>query len=145
APTGTISPSTGINVTIKAGVVSTPASGPIAVRFTLKDDRGYPLDLSGKYSQNIPMQPRFALGYFTKDATTGNVSPLTVYTRAASATNPLPQPTTYNPLGTAPGYGVLVENGVGAGDYTYTFPSTTTANGPVAVAFDPARVNETHV
>lgn len=142
-PSGTISPSTGIHVAYKA--VSTAAGAPITVRFTLKDDRGFPLDLAGNYSLNTPIQPRFAIGYFTRDATSGLVSPLTVFTKATSASNPVAQPTSYNPLGTAAGYGTLVENGLGAGDYTYTFPTASTTIGPVAVAYDPARLSETHV
>jgi OmcA/MtrC family decaheme c-type cytochrome len=142
APSGTISPSTGINVVVRSVANMSPTS-PVTVRFTMKDDRGFPLDFKGKYSQNTALQPRFALAYFTKDATTGQVSPLTVYTKAASATNPDAQPTAYNP--TAAGQGTLVENGVGAGDYTYSFPTMTTANGPVGVAYDPAKLAETHV
>jgi len=142
-PSGTISPSTGIHVAYKA--VSTAAGAPITVRFTLKDDRGFPLDLAGNYSLNTPIQPRFAIGYFTKDATSGLVSPLAVYTKTTSVAVPAGQPTNYNPLGSAPGYGALIENGLGAGDYTYTFPTTSTTNGPVAVAYDPTRLAETHV
>jgi OmcA/MtrC family decaheme c-type cytochrome len=145
APSGTISPSTGIVVAIKSGGVSTSTTAPITVRFTMKDDRGFPLDIYGVYSQNTPIQPRFALGYFTKDATTGFVSPLTLYTKSTSAAAPNGQPTNYNPLGTAAGHGTLVENGVGAGDYTYTFPTTSTANGPVAVAYDATKLDQTHV
>jgi OmcA/MtrC family decaheme c-type cytochrome len=142
-PNGVISPSTGIHVAYKA--VSTATGAPITVRFTLKDDRGFPLDLVGNYSLNTPIQPRFAIGYYTRDTTSSLVSPLTVYTQSASATNPVVQPTNYNPLGTAAGHGALVENGLGAGDYTYTFPTTSTTNGPVAIAFDPAKLAETHV
>jgi OmcA/MtrC family decaheme c-type cytochrome len=145
APSGTISPSTGIVVAVKPGGVSTSTSVPITVRFTMKDDRGFPLDIAGGYSQNTAIQPRFALGNFTKDPTTGVVSPLTVYTKSASAAAPAGQPTSYNPLGTAPGNGTLVENGLGAGDYTYTFPTTSIANGPMAVAYDPAKLDATHV
>jgi OmcA/MtrC family decaheme c-type cytochrome len=145
APGGTISPSTGITIAIKAGGVSTSPTAPITVRFTMKDDRGFPLDLAGTYSMNTPIQPRFAIGYFTKDPATGIVSPLTMYTRATSASAPAGQPTSYSPLGTAPGHGTLVENGLGAGDYTYTFPTASTPNGPVAVAYDPAKLGESHV
>ena len=145
SPNGTISPSTGIVVAVRPGGVSTSPTGPITVRFTMKDDRGFPLDIAGAYSQNTPIQPRFAIGYFTKDPTTGIVSPLTVYTRSSSASAPAGQPTSFNPLGTAPGNGTLVENGLGAGDFTYTFPSASITNGPMAVAYDPARLNETHV
>jgi OmcA/MtrC family decaheme c-type cytochrome len=142
APNGTISPSTGITVAIKS--VSTTTDQPIAVRFTMKDDRGFPLDVNGVYSANLAIQPRFSIAYFTKDATTGIVSPLTVYTQASSASTPVAQPTSYNPLGAA-GSGTFTENGFGAGDYTYTFPSTTTPNGPIAVAYDPTKLSETHV
>jgi OmcA/MtrC family decaheme c-type cytochrome len=143
-PNGTISPSTGIVVAIKPNGVTTATTQPIAVRFTMKDDRGFPLDIRGIYSLNTAIQPRFALGYFTKDATTGIVSPLTVYTKKASASAPAGLPTNYNPADVAPGSGTLVENGLGAGDYTYTFPTTSTPNGPFAVAYDPAKLGETH-
>ncbi len=145
APAGTSFPSTGIVVAIVPGGVSTSTTGAITVRFTLKDDRGYPLDINGSYSQNTAIQPRFSMAYFTRNATTGIVSPLTVYTKTTSESVPAGQPTAYNPLGTAPGFGTLAENGLGAGDYTYTFPTTSTPNGPVAVAYDPARLDETHV
>jgi OmcA/MtrC family decaheme c-type cytochrome len=68
-----------------------------------------------------------------------------MYTLSTSAAAPAGQPTNLNPLGTAPGHGTLVENGLGAGDYTYTFPTAATTNGPVAVAYDPTKLNETHV
>ncbi|MCM2332414.1 MAG: OmcA/MtrC family decaheme c-type cytochrome [Anaeromyxobacteraceae bacterium] len=111
----------------------------------MKDDRGFPIDLAGAYSVNLPMQPRFALASYAIDPATGLVPPLDVATRSASAAVPAGQPTSYNPLGTAPGHGTLVENGLGAGDYTYTFPTTNTANGPFGVAYDPARLDRTHV
>jgi OmcA/MtrC family decaheme c-type cytochrome len=145
SPSGTVSPSAGIVAAIKPGGVSTAASAPITVRFTLKDDRGFPIDLAGTYSQNLAIQPRFALAYLTKHPTTGIVSPLTTYTKSASVAAPAGLPTSYNPRGTAPGHGTLVENGLGAGDYTYTFPSESTPNGPFAVTYDPARLSETHV
>lgn len=152
APNGSISPSTGIVVAVKPNGVSTATTGPITVRFTIKDDRGFPLDITGSYSLNTPIQPRFALGYFSKSALPSPnqavevVSPLTIYTKTTSTSAPLGQPTNYGPLGTAPGHGTLVENGFGAGDYTYTFPTTsTTPTGPVAVAYDPTKLNETHV
>ena len=141
-PTGAITPSTGINFTMKS--ISTSTTAPITVRFFLRDDRGFPLDYNGVYSVNTPLQPRFALGYFTNDAA-GIVSPLTLYTKSTSTSAPNGQPTNYNPKGTAPGHGTLVENGLGAGDYTYTFPTTATSNGPVAVAYDATKLNETHV
>lgn len=140
-PSGTISPSTGVHVAVQS--VSTSGS-PITVRFTLKDDRGFPIDLAGNYSVNTAIQPRFALAAVPAGAD-GLVRPLVVYTKATSAAAPGGLPTNYNPRGTAPGYGTLVENGLGAGDYTYTFPTASTPNGPVAVAYDPARLDETHV
>lgn len=143
-PSGAISPSTGINLVVKPGGVSTTVGAPITVRFTMKDDRGFPLDIAGVYSTNTPLQPRFALSYFTKDAVTGAVSPMTTYTRSTSTAAPAGLPTNYNPLGAA-GAGTLVENGLGAGDYTYTFPTTSTTNGPQAVAYDPAHLSDTHV
>ena len=130
-PSGTINPSTGVNVAFKANGVSTSPTDPITVRFTMKDDKGFPLDITGTYSQNLAIQPRFAIGYFTKDAA-NIVSPLTMYTKSTSASAPAGLPTSFNPLGTAAGHGTLVENGLGAGDYTYTFPTTATANGPMA-------------
>jgi len=142
-PSGTISPSTGIHVAVLA--VSTAAAAPITVRFTLKDDRGFPLDLAGLYSLNTAIQPRFALATYAADPVTGIVPPLSVQTKTTSATAPAGQPTMYNPLSTSPGQGTLTENGLGAGDYTYTFPATSTPNGAVAVAYDPAKLDQTHV
>ncbi|MCA9666382.1 MAG: hypothetical protein KC503_12365 [Myxococcales bacterium] len=45
-PSGSVFPSTGINVEIKEVSPST-ATGPITVRFLLKDDRGFPIDIKG--------------------------------------------------------------------------------------------------
>lgn len=139
APSGTISPSTGVVV----GIKSVTATAPIRVRFTLKDDRGFPLDIAGDYSVNTALQPRFSLAYFTKDVN-NIVSPLTVFTKTTSASQPQGQPTMYNPLGSV-GQGTLTENGHGAGDYTYSFPTTATANGAVAIDYDATKLNETHV
>ncbi|MBL9019172.1 MAG: hypothetical protein JNL83_33595, partial [Myxococcales bacterium] len=141
-PSGALSPSTGINIAVKPNGVSTQAGAPITVRFTMRDDRGYPLDIAGNYSINTPIQPRFAIGYYTKDAA-GIVSPLTVFTKSQSSSNPNGNPTAFSPA--SANQGTLVENGLGAGDYTYTFPTTSVANGPFAVAYDPARLGETHV
>ena len=96
----------------------------------MKDSNGLPVDLYGKYSVNQPMSPSFALAYYTTDAN-GNVTPLNVYTQTSHANtadggaSPV-TPGMYSPLSTTPGSGTLVENGSGAGDYTYTFPTTTT-------------------
>ncbi len=135
-PSGAISPSTGINLSIQS--VSTAAADPVTVKFTLRDDRGFPLDLAGVYSVNTAIAPRFSLSYFTKDAN-GIVSPLVTYTKSGSTTK---TPTMYNPA--SAGQGTLVENGLGAGSYTYTFP-TTSANGATAVAYDATKLDETHV
>ncbi len=134
-PAGAISPSTGINVTI-AGASLTE---PITVRFTMRDDRGFPLDTTGIYSVNTPILPRFSLSYFTKDATTNIVSPLVTFTKSGTTTK---NPTMYN---SATGQGTLVENGLGAGSYTYTFPTVAGAGGAVPVAYDPTKLDATHV
>jgi OmcA/MtrC family decaheme c-type cytochrome len=135
---GTLAASSGLAIAIKPGGVSTAVGSPISVRFTLKDDRGFPVDMSGKYSINSVISGRFAVGYFTKDAA-GNVSPLTMYSKSGAS----PQPTAYT--AGAAGQGTVAENGIGAGDYTYTFPTTTTTGGAVAVAYDAAQMGESHV
>jgi OmcA/MtrC family decaheme c-type cytochrome len=142
-PPGAISPSTGVVAEVVANGVSVTAGAAITVRFTLKDARGYPIDLGGTYSLNTPIQPRFTLAHFTKDAH-DNVTPLEVYTKSTSAAAPSGLPTMYNPLG-ATGNGTVVENGLGAGDYTYAFPTVSTTNGPLAVAYDPTKLDDTHV
>lgn len=142
-PSGALSPSTGIVAAVKPSGVSTSTTNPVTVRFTLKDDRGYPIDLDGVYSINTPVQPRFGFAHFTTDAVQ-NVLPLSVYTKSTSASAPNGLPTMFNPL-TSVGHGTLVENGWGAGDYTYTFPTTSTTNGPIMVAYDTTKLNETHV
>jgi OmcA/MtrC family decaheme c-type cytochrome len=142
SPTATVVPTKGINVIVGDGDVSTSATGPITVRFQLKDDNGFPVDIAGKFSVNMPFQPRFAIAYFTKDAK-GIVSPLKVYTKTTSASQSTPQPTAYTP--STAGHGTLTENGVGAGDYTYTFPTTDTTPGAIAVAYDATKLAETHV
>ncbi len=149
APSGTLSVSKGIAINVKSGGVSTNTTGPITVRFTLKDSNGYPVDVNGVYSINQAIQPKFALAYYTKDGN-GNVSPLKVYTQSTSANKAdggvtAPQPTMYNPLGTAAGQGTITENGMGAGDYTYSFPTTATNPGAIAVQYDPAKLSENHV
>ncbi len=141
-PSGAISPSSGIVAAFKTNGVSVTTGAPITVRFTLKDDRGYPLDVNGVYSLNTRIQPRFALAHFNKDAR-NNVLPYTVYTKSTSASAPSGLPTMYSPATT--GGGTLVENGLGAGDYTYTFPTASTTNGPVAVTYDVTKRDDTHV
>lgn len=139
SPGGSVSPSEGLVIAVKKDGVSTATTGPITVRFTLKDSRGYPVDINGKYSKNTVIQPRFALAYFTKDATTGAVSPLKVYTKSGTT----PMPTAYA-AGSA-GQGTITENGTGAGDYTYTFPTADTTGGAVKVQYDATKLGETHV
>ncbi|HTJ42905.1 MAG TPA: OmcA/MtrC family decaheme c-type cytochrome [Kofleriaceae bacterium] len=143
APGGASTATEGINIAIK----SVSNTSPVTVRFTMKDDRGFPLDASGAangYSVNTAIQPRFSLSWFTKDPTTGFVSPLTVYTKSTSTSAPQGLPTAYSPASGATN-GTMVENGWGAGDYTYTFPTTNTTNGPQAVAYDATKMDETHV
>ncbi|MCW5808614.1 MAG: OmcA/MtrC family decaheme c-type cytochrome [Deltaproteobacteria bacterium] len=142
-PSGALSPSTGIHIAYRSNGVTTAAGAPIAVRFTLRDDRGFPLDLAGVYSINTPLQPRFSLAYFTVDGA-GLLSHLTTLTKSASGAAPQGLPTAFNPLG-ATGNGTLAENGLGAGDYTYTFPAASTPNGALAVAYDPAKLDANHV
>ena len=149
APPG--SDSTGLTVNVVS--VSPAGTSPIAVRFTLKDDKGFPIDVAGNYSINTAIQPRFALAYYTQerafalDPSSAVVdTPLKVYTKSGK-TSAL-SPTVFNPAASPP-QGSLVENGYGAGDYTYTFPSVTTAtasaSGVVAVNYDAAQLASTHV
>jgi len=144
--------STGFTVTVKN--ISTVATDPIKVNFTLSDDKGYPIDVCGKYSLNSVIRPTFGLAYVTKD-TGGNVLPYTVLTRSASSSAPaIANPTMFNPLGTdckpavdannvTTGHGTFVQNALG--DYTYTFPTADTAKGPFKVAFDATKLDNTHV
>jgi OmcA/MtrC family decaheme c-type cytochrome len=152
APSGSLSVSSGIVANVKQGDVSTSGTDPITVRFTLKDSNGFPVDINGVYSINQAITPRFAIAYYTKDQN-GNVSPLTVYTQSAKAAadggTPTWQPTMYSPVGSAP-QGTLAENGMGAGDYTYTFPDATTqpsgsATGYYGVTYDSNKMSEVHV
>ncbi len=146
APSGSLAVSSGIAINVKQGDVSTSTTNPITVRFTLKDSNGFPVDVKGVYSINQAISPKFALAYYTKDGN-GNVSPLKVYTQTSSAASDgginQPQPTMYTAGST--GQGTLAENGFGAGDYTYTFPATTTSPGAIAVAYDQTKLGENHV
>lgn len=143
--------STGMKVTVVS--VSPAGTTPIALRFTLKDDKGFPIDIVGNYSLNTPIQPRFALAYYTQERVSTSdpnsalaVTPLRVYTKSGKTT--ALSPTAFNPQSSPP-QGSLVENGYGAGDYTYTFPSEATAtastSGISAVAYDPAQLASTHM
>lgn len=155
-PAGPSSASAGLAIQI----TSVTTTDPIAVRFTMKDSRGYPVDKAGVYSVNWPMTLRFSLMYTTKDAD-GNVLPYTVYNKYNSTSNLSTfRPTVYSPDPSSssstktPGVGTLVENGSGAGDYTYTFPTADVAqtnlagtpNGVLykAVTYDQAHLDDTH-
>lgn len=134
-------PGTGLQLEIY-GVTNTT---PVTVSFRVKDYRGAPVDLAGIYSTNIPFTPSFSLAYVPLDGTTGATLAYKVYTRsgykaAATTSDPapdpslvLPNPTAFTPTWPIPTGGVdptdaamkglLVENGTGAGDYTYTYPT----------------------
>jgi OmcA/MtrC family decaheme c-type cytochrome len=142
---GVSSASTGIRV----NVVSVGTTSPITVRFTLEDDRGFPVDLNGIYSVNTVFGAagsngglRFSLAYTTLDAN-GKVQPYTVLTNSGSPA----LPTGFSPFASSrgPGVGTLSENGWGMGDYTYTFPDASVTGGAQAVALDPAKLSNTHV
>ncbi len=152
SPTGTYYATKGLAI----NVVGVTVGPPVAVHFTVKDSDGLPVDLHGVYSVNQPMNPSFALAYYTvSDA--GAVQPLTDYTftshpgLAADGGQPVFSPGMYSPLGTSPGQGTITENGSGAGDYTYTFPTTSTpatatTGGCQGVAgIDPNHKSDAHV
>ncbi len=151
-PAGVSGASTGVNVEVKS--VSTVATDPIKVVFTLKDDKGYPIDVCGNYSLNTVITPRFSLSVVSKDSA-GNTLPYTVLTRSASTTGPtVANPTSLSPLGSnckpavttagaSTGHGTFAENA--PGEYTYTFPTADTAAGPVKVGYDAAKMDLTHV
>ena len=165
SPTGTYYATTGLTFNIlsvtQGASADAGAAGAISVRFTAKDDNGLPVDLAGKYSVNQNISPSFALAYYTVDAN-GNVTPLNVYTQtshtlAADGGAPPATPGMYTPLpaigattGATPGSGTIVENGSGAGDYTYTFPTVAT---PATASFgyvggvtlNPAALTAPHV
>lgn len=134
----------GLSSGLKVSVTSVSSTNPVTVRFRVMDDRNNPVDLNGNYSINTPFVPRFALAYIpTTDA--GVVLPYKVYTKTGSATaalttDPAPDPATVvvQPTAVSPTFpiptggvpatdaamkGLLVENGTGMGDYTYTFPT----------------------
>jgi OmcA/MtrC family decaheme c-type cytochrome len=156
--TGIDGASTGLNIAVKG--VSSGTTGPISVRFTMKDNRGYPVDKAGVYSVNTPIPLRFSISYISTDAN-GQVLPYTVLTTSNSSTALTTfQPTAYNPdpasssTTITPAQGTLVENGAGAGDYTYTFPTSDVAqtnaagapNGVLykAIAYDATKLDNTH-
>src|SRR6266702_3281640 len=122
------------------GAPTINADQSVTIRFTAKDDQGFPVDLlKGKYSLNTVNVPRFAIAQVNQ-AAGGSVLPYNVLTASGSLSQdpalPAPDPATvktspsaFAPSLTAPNAqttGILVENGTGAGDYTYTFPTGTT-------------------
>jgi OmcA/MtrC family decaheme c-type cytochrome len=147
---------TALEVSVKS--VTLDASNIPSVRFTLQDAKGFAVDVNGVYSVNQLIQPRFAIARQVKDAS-GAALPYKVLTQSGSAATAL-SPTALNARPTAPALptaemtGLLVENGSGAGDYTYTFPvggtTTTTANGKTttavtaSAALDAATLSESH-
>jgi OmcA/MtrC family decaheme c-type cytochrome len=157
--TGPTATSSGLKVDIVS--VTTDPEGPVSVRFTLRDSRGFPVDRTGFYTVNALMGMRFSLSYLTQDAD-GNILPNTVYTMSNSASAKTRfQPTAYsaNPASSSttmtPPVGTLVENTPQSGDYTYTFPAAdveqTDASGAKngvlykAVAYDSSKLGNTHV
>lgn len=150
--------STGLVVAITG--VTTDATGPISVHFTMRDSRGFPVDKKGVYTINTPIAMRFSLAYVTQD-NDGNVLPYTVYTQSSSASAQSTfQPTAYSPdpantsSTKTPGLGTLVEDTPLSGDYTYTFPASDVAqtnaagtpNGVVykGVTFDGSKLGSSH-
>lgn len=142
---------TGVNGGQTTGLVLALTGAPtinadqsVTLRFTAKDDQGFPVDLlNGKYSLNTVNVPRFAIAQI-KTAADGSVLPYNVLTATGSLSQdpalPAPDPATVKtspgtatPSLTAPDaakLGVLVENGTGAGDYSYTFPTGTMTSAP---------------
>jgi OmcA/MtrC family decaheme c-type cytochrome len=104
--------------------VSLSATNVPTVRFTLKDDQGYPVDLAGAYSVNLPIAaPRFGL-WMQQTRANGQIAEPLVLTGGGAGTINAPA------VGTATGPNTLVENGTRAGDYTFTFPSTVALTDP---------------
>jgi OmcA/MtrC family decaheme c-type cytochrome len=131
--------STGLNVTV-VSVTQASAAEAVKVNFKLTDDLGYPVDVRGIYSVNTVFQPRFSLSIIETDpVATAVVLPYSVLSKAGTTTGATSaagvtlSPTSFtpgtatNPFATAADdaqfKGVLVENGSGAGDYTYSFPT----------------------
>ena len=134
----------GVNGGVTTGLVLALTSAPtvnadqsVTIRFTAKDDQGFPVDLlKGKYSLNTVNVPRFAIAKIPVAADGVTVEAYQVMTGSGSVSlDPaLPQPdpmTVFSPNAVTPSLtspnsvttGVLVENGTGAGDYSYTFPT----------------------
>lgn len=159
--TGTTGPSaTSAGLVITITSVTTDAAGPVSVKFTMRDSRGFPVDRLGIYTVNNRMAFRFSLSYITQDVD-GNILPYTVYSQSNSASALTTfQPTAYSPNPASssttktPAIGTLVEDTPQSGNYTYTFPSTDVAqtdtagapNGVLykAVAYDSTKLGNTH-
>src|SRR6266702_2769089 len=75
---------TGLALTITSTTVN--ADQTVSVRFTMKDDQGYPVDAKGKYSVNTVIAPKFALAYLIP-AADGSVPPYKVLSKAVSHGN----------------------------------------------------------
>jgi OmcA/MtrC family decaheme c-type cytochrome len=150
--------STGLVLAVKD--VTTTDAGAIAVEFTMKDARGFPVDKKGVYTINTPIALRFSLSRISQDSE-GQILPYTVLTMSSSASASTTfQPTAYSPDPTSsstaktPAQGSLVENVPLSGDYTYTFPAADVAvtdasgkpNGAVfkGVALDSSKLGDTH-
>ena len=112
----------------------TSTTSNIVVTFTVKDDKGANVDLTGADGKNRPFVPRFGLASFAKNATTGIVGPYVVRT-AGNADSGGPGVLTPPAVG-APASATTGELTGTPGSYTYTFPP--------AVTFDPATSADTH-
>lgn len=175
----------GLSTGLKVVVTSVSNTAPIAVRFRVLDDRDNPVDLNGKYSINTPFVPRFSLAYIptgnapvtdagivlayqvltqTGSATAALTTdpapaPASVVTQPTNVTPTFPIPTGGVPATDAAMKGLLVENGTGFGDYTFTFPTggntqirstSGSSNGKFVtsvtdpVAYDPTKLGATH-
>jgi OmcA/MtrC family decaheme c-type cytochrome len=132
--------SSGLQVAVKSATVNPDQT--VSVNFTVKDDQGNPVDLAGNYSTNVAFTPRFSLSKVNV-ASDGTMLPYSVLTKtgtatyAPGATPPDISAATLNPTAVAPANpaipattGVLVENGTGAGDYTYKFATGGYADAP---------------
>jgi OmcA/MtrC family decaheme c-type cytochrome len=121
---GVNSATSGLKLTVSSVTIA-PTTNVAAVRFTLKDDQGYPVDLQGKSSVNTAFSPRLAIARIDK-AADGSVLPYTVFTKSGTPASPtaLTAPAVGAAATTS---GQIVDNG--SGDYTYTFPPSAAVDG----------------